>query len=77
VDERVVVDGRVITAAGVSAGTDMALRLVATEAGEEHARAVQLSIEYDPQPPFDSGSPERAGERVRALAATVDEIASG
>jgi transcriptional regulator GlxA family with amidase domain len=76
-DERVVVDGRVITAAGVSAGIDMALRLVATEAGEEHARAVQLSIEYDPQPPFDSGSPERAGERVRALAATVDEIASG
>jgi transcriptional regulator GlxA family with amidase domain len=75
--ERVVMDGRLVTAAGVSAGIDMALRLLEIEAGEEHARAVQLSIEYDPQPPFDAGSPHRAGERIRALAASVDEIASG
>ncbi|WP_214318498.1 DJ-1/PfpI family protein [Nonomuraea sediminis] len=50
--ERVVAQGKIVTAAGVSAGIDMALTLLATAAGEEKARAVQLAIEYDPQPPF-------------------------
>ena len=58
--ERVVVHGKIITAAGVSAGIDMALRLVATEFGETVAQAIQLGIEYDPQPPFDAGSPQKA-----------------
>jgi transcriptional regulator GlxA family with amidase domain len=69
---RYVEDGKVITAAGVSAGIDMALHLVAREAGPEIAQAVQLGIEYDPSPPFDSGSPDKAPpeivERVRAIA---------
>lgn len=60
VDERVVVSGKLITSAGVSAGIDMALRLAALEAGETVAQAIQLLIEYDPQPPFDAGSPDRA-----------------
>jgi transcriptional regulator GlxA family with amidase domain len=60
VAERVVVDGKVITAAGVSAGIDMALQLTALEYGEDVARAIQLGIEYDPEPPFDSGTPEKA-----------------
>lgn len=55
--ERVVVQGKVVTAAGVSAGIDMALRLVALECGEMQAQAIQLGIEYDPQPPFNAGSP--------------------
>lgn len=71
--ERVVEDGKVITAAGVSAGIDMALTLAARIAGEDVARAIQLAIEYDPEPPFDSGSPEKAEpglvERVRAIEA--------
>jgi transcriptional regulator GlxA family with amidase domain len=73
VSERVVEEGTVITAAGVSAGIDMALLLAERVAGREAAEAVQLSIEYDPQPPFDAGSPAKAGEaavaRVRAAAA--------
>jgi len=60
VSERVVFDGKLVTAAGVSAGIDMALTLAATVAGEEVAQAIQLGIEYDPQPPFDSGSPAKA-----------------
>ena len=60
VPERVVQRGKVITAAGVSSGIDMALRLVAAEAGDDAARAIQLAIEYDPEPPFDSGSPDKA-----------------
>ncbi|MBA2280667.1 MAG: DJ-1/PfpI family protein [Acidimicrobiia bacterium] len=62
--ERVVVQGKTITAAGVSAGIDMALRLVAEEAGEFVAQAIQLGIEYDPQPPFDAGSPDKAPAEV-------------
>jgi len=57
---RFVEDGKVITAAGVSAGIDMALHLVGQEVGPEVAQAVQLGIEYDPQPPFDAGSPAKA-----------------
>ncbi|HET9152964.1 MAG TPA: DJ-1/PfpI family protein [Solirubrobacterales bacterium] len=71
VRERYVEDGRLLTAAGVSAGIDMALHLVAREAGPEVAQAVQLGIEYDPDPPFDCGSPEKAPpeivERVRRM----------
>jgi transcriptional regulator GlxA family with amidase domain len=73
---RYVEDGKVITAAGVTAGIDMALHLVAQEVGPEIAQAVQLGIEYDPDPPFDSGSPEKAPpeivELVRAVAAAAD-----
>ena len=71
--ERVVEEGKVITAAGVSSGIDMALRLAASIAGDEVAQEIQLAIEYDPQPPFDAGSPEKAPEaiveRLRALGA--------
>jgi len=62
--ERVVFQGKVVTAAGVSAGIDMALALVARLADAEIAQAIQLSIEYDPQPPFDAGSPSKAPPRV-------------
>jgi transcriptional regulator GlxA family with amidase domain len=69
--ERVVEDGKVITAAGVSSGIDMALHLAARLAGEEVAKTIQLGIEYDPAPPFDSGSPDKADpslvEAVRRL----------
>jgi len=57
---RYVEDGKVVTAAGVSAGIDMALHLVGQEVGPEVAQSVQLGIEYDPQPPFDAGSPAKA-----------------
>jgi putative intracellular protease/amidase len=68
VEERVVFDGKIVTAAGVSAGIDMALALAAEVAGEQVAQAIQLGIEYDPQPPFDAGSPAKApAELVEAL----------
>ena len=77
---RWVEDGKVITAAGVTAGIDMALHLVAVEAGPEVAQAVQLGIEYDPDPPFDSGSPEKAPaeivELVRQVSAARDPLVS-
>ncbi len=60
VAERVVFDGKIVTAAGVSAGIDMALTLAARIAGDEVAQAIQLGIEYDPQPPFHAGSPAKA-----------------
>lgn len=66
VRERVVRDGKVVTAAGVSAGIDMALRLAGWESGDEVAQAIQLLIEYDPQPPYDSGSPAKAPAAVLA-----------
>jgi transcriptional regulator GlxA family with amidase domain len=62
--ERVVEDGKVMTAAGVSSGIDMALHLVNREMGPEAAQAIQLAIEYDPEPPFDSGSPTKAPEQI-------------
>ena len=79
--DRVVVDRNRMTGGGVTAGIDFALTLTAMIRGEAHAKAVQLSLEYDPQPPFDSGSPERAGDdlvaayarRVKALAPTRDD----
>jgi len=73
---RVVVEGTIVTAAGVSSGIDMALRLAALVAGDEVAQAIQLGIEYDPQPPFRSGSvasaPPATVELVRALLAERD-----
>jgi putative intracellular protease/amidase len=70
---RVVEQGKVITAAGVSSGIDMGLVLAAKIAGEDVARAIQLGIEYDPEPPFDSGSVDKASEEtvelIRSLAA--------
>ena len=65
--QRVVREGRIVTGAGVSAGIDMALTLAAELVGEQRAKAVQLGIEYDPQPPFDCGSPEKAGPAIIAL----------
>jgi transcriptional regulator GlxA family with amidase domain len=65
--ERVVFDGKLVTAAGVSAGIDMALALVDRIAGRTVAEAIQLGIEYDPQPPFDAGSPEKAPAAVVEL----------
>jgi putative intracellular protease/amidase len=67
VNERYVEDGKVMTAAGVSAGIDMALALTARLTHDDVARAIQLGIEYDPDPPFDAGSPERAGENLVEL----------
>ncbi|MET8986370.1 DJ-1/PfpI family protein [Nonomuraea wenchangensis] len=69
VSERTVVQGKVVTAAGVSAGIDMALTLLARAEDEETAQTVQLAIEYDPRPPFDAGSPRTApaGLADRAL----------
>lgn len=67
---RVVEDGHVITAGGVTSGIDFALTLIAREAGEEVARMIQLALEYDPAPPFAGGHPDSSGaERVNALKA--------
>lgn len=74
---RYVEDGKTITAAGVSAGIDMAFHLVGQEVGPEVAQAVQLGIEYDPQPPFDAGSPDKAPapivELIESVAGTSSE----
>jgi cyclohexyl-isocyanide hydratase len=74
VHARTVIDGNVITGGGVTAGIDFALALAAEAFGPELAKSIQLAIEYDPQPPFDAGSPERAGPelvaRARAAAAS-------
>jgi putative intracellular protease/amidase len=77
VAERVVEDGKVITAAGVAAGIDMALHLATRVAGEDVAKAIQLGIEYDPDPPHDAGSPEKAPpemvEMIRGLEGAAGE----
>lgn len=77
VAERVVVDGSTVTAAGVSSGIDMALKLVGEAVGPDMAKGIQLAIEYDPEPPFDSGSPSSASpetvEMVTAYAAGRDD----
>jgi len=62
--QRVVIQGKIVTAAGVSSGIDMALTLVARIVNDEFAQAVQLGIEYDPQPPFDCGSPKKAPAHI-------------
>jgi cyclohexyl-isocyanide hydratase len=74
VEERVVVDGNVITGGGVTAGLDFAFQVVAEVAGREVAETIQLAIEYDPQPPFDAGTPRRAPQAIvdRAVAQAAD-----
>jgi putative intracellular protease/amidase len=67
VPDRVVRQGKIFTAAGVSSGIDMALALVQEINGDEVAQAVQLGIEYDPQPPLDAGSPEKAPQPIVEL----------
>ena len=74
---RVVEQGKVITAAGVSSGIDMGLLLAAKVAGPEIAQAIQLGIEYDPQPPFDAGSPEKAPDEIVELVRGVAAARSG
>ena len=64
---RVVEQGKVVTAAGVSSGIDMGLVLAAKIAGPEVAQAIQLGIEYDPQPPFDAGSTDKAPPEIVEL----------
>ena len=71
VQKRFVRSGKIITAAGVSAGIDMALALVEIEQGEQYAQGLQLAIEYDPDPPFDSGSPSKAPPEVLAMIKAV------
>ena len=71
-DERVVIDGKHVTAAA-PAGIDMALTLAAQIAGDDVAKTIQLGIEYDLQPPFDSGSVDKAGPEIAALAAGFSE----
>jgi len=63
---RIVRDGNLITAGGVTAGVDFGLSVVAEVAGETTARTIQLGIEYDPAPPFDSGDPERAPKSIKS-----------
>jgi transcriptional regulator GlxA family with amidase domain len=70
-DERVVTDGRIITGAGVSAGIDLGLYLAGQLGGEARAKAVQLAIEYDPQPPFDSGHLSKASVATKAAATAL------
>ncbi|WP_134149396.1 DJ-1/PfpI family protein [Mycobacteroides salmoniphilum] len=70
-DKRIVRDGKVITAAGVSAGLDLGLWLVGEIAGRPRAEATQLCIEYDPQPPFDTGHMSKASARNKADAARM------
>jgi transcriptional regulator GlxA family with amidase domain len=65
--ERVIIDGKVITCAGVSAGIDMALTLTSLIAGQTTAQAIQLAIEYDPAPPFNAGSPDKAPKEILEL----------
>ncbi len=74
VRERVVRRGKIITAAGVSAGIDMGLTLAGAIQGPEFAQALQLILEYDPAPPFDTGSPEKAGPAAveRAMTAMAE-----
>lgn len=67
VAERVVFDRNRVTGGGVTAGIDFALALTAAIRGEAHARLIQLALEYDPAPPFDSGSPDRAGAEMLAF----------
>jgi transcriptional regulator GlxA family with amidase domain len=72
-EQRVVRQGKIWTAAGVSAGIDLGLTLVGELFGPEMAQAIQLGIEYDPQPPFDSGSPSKADPEILALVRAVSE----
>ena len=78
VAERVVRDRNRISGGGVTAGIDFGLTVAAELAGEEVAKSIQLVLEYDPQPPFDSGSPEKAGpERVQRLRERLAPLLEG
>ncbi len=70
-EQRVVIQGKVITGAGVSAGIDMGLTLAGRLWGDEVAQAVQLGIEYDPQPPYDAGAPSKAPAEIMELVTAV------
>ncbi|WP_328928726.1 DJ-1/PfpI family protein [Streptomyces sp. NBC_00190] len=72
--ERVVSDGKYVTAAGVSAGIDMGLTLLGRIAGDEYAQTVQLMTEYDPQPPYDAGSPAKAPVEMVARLRAVSPL---
>jgi putative intracellular protease/amidase len=76
IDKRIVVADKIITAAGVSAGIDMALYVMAELVGPDLAKLAQLNIEYDPEPPFDAGSPAKAGDALvqRALDDFAEEL---
>ena len=75
VNARVVTDGRLITGGGVTAGIDFGLTVIAELVGRDLAEAIELGLEYDPQPPFGTGSPERAGtdlvSRMRTMSARI------
>jgi transcriptional regulator GlxA family with amidase domain len=70
-DERIVHEGAIVTCAGVSAGIDLGLWLAGQIGGEAHAKVIQLSMEYDPQPPFDSGHMSKASASTKAAAAAL------
>jgi transcriptional regulator GlxA family with amidase domain len=72
-EQRVVEAGKVVTAAGVSAGIDLALDLVGRIDGRDMAEAIQLGIEYDPQPPYDSGAPSKARPEILELVRAVSD----
>jgi transcriptional regulator GlxA family with amidase domain len=79
-ERRVVEQGKIVTAAGVSAGIDMGLVLVGRIAGDDVAKVIQLAIEYDPQPPYDAGSREKAGPELveftrAAIAQAAEQVA--
>jgi cyclohexyl-isocyanide hydratase len=74
---RVVKDGNVITAGGVTSGIDFGLRMVADIAGDAVAQSIQLGLEYDPEPPFASGHPDRASEEVKTMVSPRYETARG
>ena len=85
--QRVVRDRNRLSGGGVTAGIDFGFTLAAELAGADKAKAIQLGLEYDPQPPFDCGSPEKAGanlvaqlralqaERIRNVEAQIDQAA--
>jgi transcriptional regulator GlxA family with amidase domain len=70
-DERIVHEGNIITSAGVSAGIDLGIWLAGQIAGESRAKTIQLVIEYDPQPPFDSGHMSKASAATKAAATAL------
>jgi putative intracellular protease/amidase len=70
-DERIVQEGDIVTSAGVSAGIDLALWLAGQIGGDERAKVIQLSMEYDPQPPFDSGHMAKASAKTKAAATAL------
>ena len=70
-EQRVIQEGKIITAAGVSAGIDMGLTLVAALEGDEMAKMIQLAIEYDPQPPFDSGAPSKVSPEFKKFVLSI------